>query len=268
MPHPDDEMLAALASGEPVPAEVTDHVSDCPTCAADIAAVRHVLAVARTVESVPSWDAPPDGVWGAIVAEVDAEPAGDVAPHRSSAPLRTVAQRDTSDGHISPAGTAADAGTAAERRSPHGWMKNKRLLRWTVGAAAAGLLVGILGGRLVDQQPQTGVTVSSVALDTLDTQQRVGSAQVLRMDNRLNLKIETTPLEAPHDEYLEVWLINTDKKRMVSVGILGSGEQAASFPIQPDLLEQGYTIVDISREPLDDKPAHSGDSLARGKLPV
>jgi hypothetical protein len=32
------------------------------------------------------------------------------------------------------------------------------------------------------------------------------------------------------------------------------------------LIDAGYLIVDISREGLDDKPQHSGDSVVRGKL--
>jgi anti-sigma-K factor RskA len=66
--------------------------------------------------------------------------------------------------------------------------------------------------------------------------------------------------------FLEVWLINTDLKRMVSVGVLPNGSNAQEFPITSTLLEQGYVIVDISREPFDDRPQHSGDSLLRGTL--
>jgi len=53
---------------------------------------------------------------------------------------------------------------------------------------------------------------------------------------------------------------------MVSVGVLPNGSNAQEFPITSTLLEQGYVIVDISREPFDDRPQHSGDSLLRGTL--
>ena len=65
-----------------------------------------------------------------------------------------------------------------------------------------------------------------------------------------------------------MWLINKDLKRMVSVGVLQPGEPAQSFAIPQPLLDQGYVIVDISREKFDGSPAHSGDSLHRGKLPA
>ena len=62
--------------------------------------------------------------------------------------------------------------------------------------------------------------------------------------------------------YVEVWLINTDGKRMVSLGVLSTTQ--ATFPVPPDAIAQGYTIVDLSREQFDDKPQHSGDSVMRG----
>jgi hypothetical protein len=55
---------------------------------------------------------------------------------------------------------------------------------------------------------------------------------------------------------------------MVSVGVLEPGEPAQSFAIPQALLDQGYVIVDISREGYDDSPQHSGDSVVRGTLPT
>ena len=42
----------------------------------------------------------------------------------------------------------------------------------------------------------------------------------------------------------------------------------ATFSVPSDAIQQGYTIVDLSREQFDDKPQHSGDSIMRGTLPV
>jgi hypothetical protein len=53
---------------------------------------------------------------------------------------------------------------------------------------------------------------------------------------------------------------------MVSIGVLDA--ETGVFPISQDLLDQGYVVVDISREPFDEQPEHSGDSLARGTLPA
>ena len=65
-----------------------------------------------------------------------------------------------------------------------------------------------------------------------------------------------------------MWLINSDGKRMYSLGVLpatGSG----TYPL-PGLLGdglEGFTIVDVSIEPYDGNPEHSRDSQVRGTLP-
>lgn len=53
---------------------------------------------------------------------------------------------------------------------------------------------------------------------------------------------------------------------MVSVGVLPTAEDPRQFPVSSALIDQGFTVVDISRESFDNDPAHSGDSLVRGKL--
>ena len=123
-----------------------------------------------------------------------------------------------------------------------------------------------LGARAVDDDHGEPVdTVATTSLDTLDTQQPKGTADVVRHDGRLDLTVSTQPID-PDGGYLEVWLINKDLKRMVSVGVLEPGEDGQSFAIPQELLDQGYVIVDISREGFDDAPEHSGDSVVRGTL--
>jgi anti-sigma-K factor RskA len=131
---------------------------------------------------------------------------------------------------------------------------------------AASLVVGLLVGRAI-WSPDTDGKVAQVALSTLDTRQRGGEATLVRAADGLDLNVATArPLDAG-DGYLEVWLINADGKRMVSIGVLQPGE-SGTFPVTQALIDQGYVIVDISKEQFDDKPAHSGDSLLRGRLPA
>ncbi len=141
---------------------------------------------------------------------------------------------------------------------------------WVASAAAAGLVVGAVGGRLVDgtEPDEAAVTVASTTLDTLDTRQARGTADVLRDADGVNLAVHTDPLDPPQDGYLEVWLINEDLQRMVSVGVLRPEASEQRFPIPQELLDEGYVIVDISREGFDDSPEHSGDSVVRGSLPT
>ena len=62
-----------------------------------------------------------------------------------------------------------------------------------------------------------------------------------------------------------MWLINVDGSRMVALGVLASGDEG-EFEVPTGLIEEGYRIVDISVEPDDGDPTHSGVSLARGEL--
>ena len=254
MNHPDDDVLAAIALGDPAPAQAADHARTCPSCTETVSALR--ATVTTLSAPVPQLVAPPPAVWDAVVADLGAAPA-EVAPTGSGAP-----PAPTTDDELARRREARGGGAAAptRRRIP---------LAWVAGAAAAGLVVGVAGTRLLDRDDPApaAVTVASTSLDTLDTQQVKGSAEVVRHDDRLDLAVSTEPID-PEDGYLEVWLINEDGQRMVSVGVLRPGETAQSFAIPQDLLDEGYVIVDISREGFDDAPEHSGDSVVRGTLPA
>ncbi|GAA1755952.1 hypothetical protein GCM10009810_14640 [Nostocoides vanveenii] len=109
--------------------------------------------------------------------------------------------------------------------------------------------------------------VASANLATLDTGATRGVAEVERVRGQLEVRIMVSSDPDPGG-YLEVWLINRDLERMVSLGVLPQGTSNRSYPVPQSLLDEGYVIVDISREPLDDQPAHSGHSIVRGTLAI
>jgi hypothetical protein len=238
--HPDEEMLAAIALGEDVPADDVAHTLGCPHCAGVLDELRTTLAQARD-GSHEALVAPPDTVWQAIAAEVTGGDRGTVPPTGSA--------------------TTTPADELARRRRPS--------LTWLAVAAAvvAGVLLGTFGTRLLPQPTVPAPQVLARAdLDTLDTRTRGGEVELLAgQDPSLDLRIRVTPLD-PGSGYLEVWLINTDLKRMVSIGVLPNGSSGQDFTVPRALIEQGYVIVDISHEQFDDRPQHSGDSLLRGSL--
>ena len=251
--HPDDVALIDLATAQPVPAEVAAHVATCPRCADELAVLRDVLGLVR--EPAPELVPVPERVWDAVAAGIDApERAGPTPPPTP------------------PSGAAAD-GTGrpasddlAARRA--GRARRRVAVGWVAGAAAAGLVLGGVAATLLDRDPPApaAVTVASTSLDTLDTQQAMGSAEVVSHDGRVDLAVHTGGPMDPEDGYLEVWLINRDLTRMVSVGVLRPDESDQTFAIPQELLDEGYVIVDISREGFDDRPEHSGDSIVRGAL--
>ena len=70
--------------------------------------------------------------------------------------------------------------------------------------------------------------------------------------------------DASDDGYREVWLIRNDAAALISLGVLDGDSGSFVIPDGVDLDE--YSIVDISVEPIDGDPAHSGDSIVRGQL--
>lgn len=269
--HPDDEALAGIALGDEagLTAEELDHVRSCASCSATIDSLRHTLSLARGGAETSSFAAPPAGLWSRIEEVIDAQPVAEPG-EAEPADTATIGTPGASpEGREAPRVSAstdavrpieAAPSVARERRQ-----RGRLPLSWAAGLAAAGIAVGLLTGRAVWQDTGSQpTTVATTELDTLDTSQRLGDAALLRTGGRVDLRVATSPLDAG-DGYLEVWLINSDGKRMISVGVL-RGDGPETFPISQTLIDQGYVIVDISREGFDDKPEHSGDSLARGTL--
>ncbi len=267
MSHPDPELLADLALGEALPADIAAHVAGCGTCTAELDGLRAALAVARSprVEMV----AAPAGLWERVTATIDASEGAGSAPVAWAAPapdeLRALAPEPEPGTESRPAEPVVDEVAARRAKAA----RRRVGIGWVVGAAAAGLVFGAVGTRVVggEESAPSPVVVASTPLDTLDTSTELGYASVVDRDGGIDLDVHIEPL-ASEDGYLEVWLINRDLERMVSIGVLTPEQSDQSFTISPDLIEQGYVIVDISREGYDDQPQHSGDSVVRGTLPA
>lgn len=228
MSHPGDDVLADLALGQPVDEVSSSHVDGCDECGRDLAALRRTLAAVAEGEGL---HAPGPQVWNAIVAATSSE---------------------------APAAAPAPPGRSARRFS----------LGSLAVATTLGALVGVGAIAAVNQwrAPEAEV-VASANLATLDTGATRGVAEVERVRGQLEVRIMVSSDPYPGG-YLEVWLINRDLERMVSLGVLPQGTSNRSYPVPQSLLDEGYVIVDISREPLDDQPAHSGDSIVRGTLAI
>ena len=226
MTHPDDDALAAIALGDPAPSGAAEHARSCASCSDDAGrAARHDDDAARPGAGLV---APPASVWDAVEAELDREPDTTAADRLATRRTRRA-----------PA-SAVDAGDdLADRRAARS-ERRRFPLAWVAGAAAAGLVIGVVGARRSSRRPAAPARSPSRApsLDTLDTQQAKGTADVVRHDGRLDLAVSTQPID-PGDGYLEVWLINKDLKRMVSVGVLEPGEDGQSFAIPQDAARPG-----------------------------
>ena len=291
MSHPDDEILVDVAingsDAADAPSSVHDHLLSCAVCSGTVADLRRTLSFASTSSTDAAWVTPPASVWERITAQIDSPNAGvargDIGPVAADLPRPGHHESDRPElDHPEPDRPAPAQPYPLERRRDLRQRENDRrprLVGWAAGIAAAGLVVGLLTGRALWNGPTAlpsaaltttaATTVSQVALSTLDVNnpQQLGKAAVIRTANGFELTVDTTKPVDAGSGYLEVWLINRDLKRMVSVGVLRENG-AAAFPISQNLIDQGYVVVDISLEQYDDNSVHSGDSVMRGKLPA
>ena len=259
MSHLDDEQLALLALGERM-ASLADcaHLQECAVCTAELRELSHTVTVARTTVDGAELEAPPQRVWAAIAAEVGVAPSPvpDDAPARDDAPAVEDAPR-VDDASV-PVPERHHKKAGEHRR----WVRRPALFAL---AAAAVVLAGI------------GVAawgVASISAPTVLAQAELsafpahvgasGSADLERAaDGALSLVV-TTEIDAPSDGYREVWLIRDDGSALISLGVLDGTTGTFTVPADVDVGE--YRLVDISVEPADGDPAHSGDSIVRGEL--
>ncbi len=241
MQHCTPEHLALAALREPLPAEDAVHLESCAECTAEVASLRRsVDAVAVPQFAAPGAPVqPPPHVWEAIAA----------ATGVSAGPAARVPAEAT------PAGRA-DVVPFRSRRRPLLLVAASVVIGAVVGAGAVAVLRGGDGDNVR--------AVETVALDPLPDENASGTAEVVvRTDGSRALEVK---LDAPSlaDGYYEVWLIEPSITDMVPLGIARSGTQTFELPTDLDL--RRFPLVDVSREPLDGNPLHSGVSVARGQL--
>ncbi|MDN4482915.1 anti-sigma factor domain-containing protein [Demequina lignilytica] len=239
MRHCDDETLAALALGEPVDAPDATHVESCEECARELSALRATAASLVDAGASGPLVAPPASVWDGIAAEVASEAEPRPAP---VVPL-----------------TAA---RGARRRREPGHMFRP----WVVGAAAAaGVVIGAFGISLLtrDTVPEQTL-VAQAALSDLASEADAGTARVEQRSDGTEVLVVDTTVPSDPDGALEVWLIDPDVVGMVSLGFLTGDHGEFEIPAGYDVVS--FPIVDISVEPADGDPTHSGDSITRGIL--
>lgn len=212
-------------------------------------------------------------------------PGGDPGPDRDSDPGADSAGKgadETSPPHVAISGTpdpvdpnaatpavadvatqdAASANVTSmadhrSRRAPHGasgWM-----------AAAAAAIVIVVGGVWLVAQP-TGQPVATFAMQPLDNRVAAqvdgdividGDATVVEMD------LSGLPALS-NDQFYELWLLDLDAGQLVSLGEVDATTTTVAIdqPVDPT----SFPVIDVSVEPADGPPDHSGDSVLRGPI--
>ena len=237
MRHLDDDLLAGIALDEPDELSARDraHLLVCRACAARLAELEALVATGRAGEPGPARPPGPS-----VLAAIQAVLADDPPAAQASGP--------------SPVALLEHRRSTRTRPSP---------ARWLVAAAA--VLAVAVGGAVWYRSAGAEVVVARTELTSLPEKEGRGTAQLVERDGGLQLTVDVSR-PAVSDAFEELWLINTDGRRMISLGVVPpDGRGTYTVPLsQPGL--DGYTVVDISLEPFDGNAAHSRDSLLRGTL--
>lgn len=246
MQHLDHDRLVFLALGESEAADgEATHLDTCEHCRGELETLQHVAGLGAGTQGLTDLPDPPEHVWQGIVAEV-----------RAAEELPTLTDRRP------PRSGEPAAPVAAPR--PRRWP------RWATTAvtATAAALIGVVGTAAVlgggDEPAPRPTVLASAPLAAFGSTPKdaSGDARVLG-DNRLHLHVANLP-SVPG--YYEVWLIDPKTMEMFSLGTLSKASGDELLPMPPNVDLRTYSVVDVSAEQFDNKPAHSGDSLLRGTL--
>jgi len=136
-----------------------------------------------------------------------------------------------------------------------------------LAAAAVILLVGV-GFIAVARSFGGSELVASAQISNEDLPVEFGGegSVSLRRDGDdvfLELDLPELPSTAGDDAFYEVWMIDTNVEGMISLGGV-SADGRIDLPDNVD--HQRFPVVDISVEPFDGDPTHSGQSILRGVL--
>ncbi|MAP63680.1 MAG: hypothetical protein CMH34_08050 [Microbacterium sp.] len=284
----DPDRLALIALGEEATADELAHLQEDEATAQELADLRRAVLVGRSTLTVGDLESPPERVWDRIAAEVGvpavsapdvvtdpvevevdpvlvadlSPPVDDVspaAPAASDVPARTASDMSRSDAPASVAPVDAPDDDARPARGVPRWTK---LMFALAASMAAGL--AIVGVTSVLRPAPT--ELAAAALDAFPNHPGAyGTAVVVEdPDGERLITVELDADEAGTDAYREVWLITADASAIVSLGELEGDEGTFAIPDDIDIDE--FVLVDISEEPLDGDPTHSGDSIVRGEL--
>lgn len=250
--HEIRELLGAFALDAVDPDEaqlVESHLRDCRACAEEVAGHREVASALAH-----SYDAPPDGLWSRIRNEIDAGPTEDP-------PVLPIELRRAM-GRPAQAADVPSEGSSSGRRSEPG-------RRWPVLAAAAALVVAVLGGLVWQQQNRIDELENVAAPSITDLAEQAASQPgartveltgdgaiveiVVGPDDIAYLRGDSLPALGPDRTY-QLWGVTGDQ--VVSLGVLGSdpGVSAFALPAGTETLavtdETAGGVVASSQDPV------------------
>jgi len=269
-PHPEPDDLALVALGEQLDGGVQAHIAGCATCKAEVESFRGTIELVGLSDYGRDAPAPGEHVWAAISTELAFAPE-EPGTLRAAPRLAVVPTTPLPTVSPPPPPVAEPAEEPATEVPPAAVpiAPRRRRNRWVapIAAAVVGIALGA-GAVIVVQNREGAVTIDATApltpvqggpLPPNDGQ--LGTAELVTARAGQQIRVDASSLPAAATSAYEVWLFGDDG-RMVSLGTLADG--SGSFTVPAGIDTNQYRTVDISDEPPDGNPAHSGISLVRG----
>ncbi|TDT85924.1 anti-sigma-K factor rskA [Arthrobacter sp. AG258] len=281
MEHLDAELLGLMALGETPGTEAdAHHLDTCPECAATLRGFRRVTDIATLDTAGIVLEQPSAGTWTAIHQALGLSPTLAADPLAGPDPMATPGsqadQPAASPAEVETPSTP-DGGKVAAPIPLRPGARDRRRPRLWMATAAAGVVLGtaagwtaavVLGqGGTPSPGPARSGPVARVLAETpltpLAAHTGSGEAQMEQLpDGTRQLTVHLSAEQT--SGYREVWVATSDLSGMVSLGVLANDTGSFTIPTGIDLAQ--YPVVDISNQAYNGNPAHSDDSVARGKL--
>ncbi|WP_342001435.1 anti-sigma factor [Microbacterium sp. LWH7-1.2] len=244
MSHLDPERLALVAVGQSLTDAEQEHLATCDACSLELAELEHTVAVGRSTVALGELETPPERVWERILDEVRSQPAA-------------AASAVEDDVTVVP-----PPPVTKEPPEPRRGRRGGRML-FALAASIAAVLAVVGVWNLV-RAPES-VEIASATLAAFPAHPNaMGTAEVTELaDGERTITVSLDDVDES-DGFREVWLITADASDLVSLGELDGRKGTFVVPADVDLRD--YVLVDVSQEPLDGDPTHSGDSIVRGQL--
>ncbi len=200
---------------------------------------------------------PSADLWSKIELDLT---AGSQATSASEAPVAPAVTPADASATTEAAAESSNVVSLADARASRG----KRAAIFTAVAAAVAL-VAVPVGLSLRSDSSNDILLAAGELDVLDNAASE-SAVVELYDTDGNLWLDLDTSRAAGDgEFLELWLIEADENGEVADLIsLGQIDGSGAYDIPDDVDLDRFSVVDISVEPDDGNPEHSGDSIHRG----
>ncbi|MCS5495639.1 anti-sigma factor [Cnuibacter physcomitrellae] len=292
----DPERLALIALADEQPtSEERLHLESCAACAAELAGLSRTVGAGREADGV-AWEEPSPAVWERIRTELGfADAPATSAPGAESALATPAASASGTASASGAAPASVDSGPSASGTASAaepapalapvpplppseepGSTSNVRPLRrrsarfWAplvAAAAVVGLLAGAAIGRSFDPASSrpTASVVATAELDAFPGWPGAhGTATVEQLADGSHEVVVDVDAQATDAPLREVWLMRGDGSGLISIGFMDGTEGRFSVPAGITLAD--YPLVDISAEPDNGDPGHSGDSIVRGEL--